>query len=117
MKEMKEELAKPRTAALYASLDSSYCYVMEVIYTKLDERWDPLPNGEVREKPIKGYVRISEPIELTFRAVSDDAIVANAVKSLDEAEREALNELNTKIAAIRAQKAQLLALTHQSETV
>lgn len=113
MNNVKEELTRPRKVALYASLDSSWCYVAEVSYVKHDEHWDPLPDGEVRERPIKGFVRVSEPVDIHLQGLADDAMVQKAVESLDEAEREAIRELNTKIAAIRAQKAQLLALAHQ----
>lgn len=114
---IKEEIAKSRKVALYASLDSSYCYVSEVDYDDYDEHWEPYPDGQVRERQKKGYVRISEPVGLSLTAISSDSIVENAVKSLDEAERSAIREMNEKIAAIRGQKAQLLSLTHQSESV
>lgn len=112
---LKEEIAKPRKVALYASLDSAWCYVSEVDYDNYDEHWDKLPDGQVRERQKKGYVRISEPVEIALTAISNDSIVENAVKSLDEAERAVVREMNEKIAAIRGQKAQLLALTHQPE--
>jgi hypothetical protein len=117
VKNLKEELAKPRKVAIYASLDSDFCYVTDVRYSTLDEHYRPLPEGEVREQPMKGYVRISQPVAIEFRAISDDDVVANAIQSLDAAEREAINELNAKIAAIREQKAQFLALTHNPEAV
>lgn len=113
MKDFKKELAKPREVALYAALDSDFCYVSCVSYEVYDEHWNPLPDGQRRERPIKGYVRVSEPFAIQFKPIADDTVVANAVASLDEAEREAIRELNNKIAAIRGQKAQLLALVHQ----
>lgn len=112
---IKEEIAQARKVALYASLDSAYCYVAEVSYDEYDEHWDKLPDGQVRERQKKGYVRISDPVEIALTAISNDSIVENAVKSLDEAERAVIREMNEKIAAIRGQKAQLLALTHQIE--
>lgn len=117
MNNFKEELARPRKLALYAALDGTFCYVTDVRYVKHDERWNPLPDGQEREQPVKGYVRVSVPVEVQFVAITDDSIVSNAVASLDEAEREAIRELNEKIAAIRSQKAQLLALTHQPESI
>lgn len=115
MKDVKAELAKPRRVALYASLDSDFCYVTEVSYLKYDEDFSPLPEGHERERPMKGYVRISEPVAIELPAISDDSVIANAIQSLDEAERDARNELNRKLMAIREQRSQLLALTHQPE--
>lgn len=113
---IKEEIAKSRKVALYASLDSAYSYVSEVDYVDYDEHYHPYPDGQTRERQKKGYVRISEPVEISFSAISNDAVIENAVKSLDEAERAVIREMNEKIAAIRGQKAQLLALTHQIES-
>lgn len=117
MKSFKEKLAKPCRIAMYSSLDSDFCYVTNVTFTKFDEHFDVLPDGAEREKPMKGFVRISEIVEVELRPVSDDTAVANAMQSLDQAEREAIQELNAKIASIREQKSQLLALTHNPETV
>lgn len=111
---IKDEIAKPRKVALYANLDGSWCYVSEVDYVTHDEHYVPLPEGQLRERPKRDMIRVSEPVEVTLTAVSDDTVIENAIKSLDEAERAALSELNEKIAKIRGQKAQLLALTHQS---
>jgi hypothetical protein len=115
MKNMKETIAKPRKVALYASLDSDYCMVDEVRINTHDEHYRALPDGETRERILKGYVRITEPVDVAFSSLTDDSIVQKAVESLDAAEQEAIRELNAKIAAIRSQKAQLLTLTHQSE--
>lgn len=117
MKDFKEEIVRPRKVALYKSLDSSWFMLDEVQQTTLDENYRPLPDGETRERTIKGYVRVSEPVEITLAPLADDSIVQKAVESLDALERDAYRELNEKIAAIRSQKAQLLALTHQPETV
>lgn len=117
MKNLKDELAKLRNVAVYASLESSYCHVTDVTFSKFDEHYVALPDGETREKPMKGYVRISEIIPVEFRPISEDSVVANAIQSLDAAEREAIQELNAKIAAIREQKAQFLALAHHPEVV
>lgn len=115
MIKIKEEVAKPRRVALYASLDSSWCYVSEVDYIRHDEHYQALPDGQERERPKKGFVRVSEPLLIELRQLTDDTIVQKAIESLDEAERQAISELNEKIAAIRGQKAQLLALTHQPD--
>jgi hypothetical protein len=116
MKDLHEQIARTRKVALFASLTIPDFYMLwEVHYSNVDKHYDALPNGETREVPHEGYVRVSEPIDLHFTAVSDDAVVQNAVASLDEAERKAIAELNAKIASIRSQKAQILALTYQPE--
>lgn len=116
MKNIKETVARPRTVALYSSMDmDDYYAVMEVLYVDYDEHYSPLPAGQKREYPKSSYVRISEPIEITFSAITNDEIVARAVESLNEEERKVIDELNRKIAAIREKKSQLLALTHQPE--
>jgi hypothetical protein len=117
VKDMKEEISRPRNIALYKSLDSDWYTVDEVRFATFDEHYRPLPEGEAREKVMKGFVRVSEPVEVTFSQLGNDSIIQKAVESLDEAEREAIRELNAKIAAIREQKSQLLALTYQPEPV
>lgn len=113
---IKEEIAKSRNVALYANLDGSWAYVSEVDYIDYDEHYQTLPEGQRRERQKRDMVRVSEPIEVRLVAVSDDTAIENAIKSLDEAERAAIAELNDKIAKIRGQKAQLLSLTHQTES-
>lgn len=118
MKNIKEIVAKPRKIALYASMDmSDYYCALEVTYVDYDEHYTPLPNGQFREYPKASYVRVTEPVEITFTAISNDEVVAKAVESLNEEERKAIEELNTKIAGIREKRNQLLALTHQVESV
>lgn len=113
MDDMREVIARSRKVALYKSMDSDYYMVDEVKFVSFDEHLRPLPEGKTRERVMKGYVRVSEPVEVALSPLSDDTVIQGAIASLDEAEREALRELNQKIASIRAQKAQLLAITHQ----
>jgi len=118
MKNVRDIVSKPRKVALYASMVISDHYpVLEVSYVDYDEHYTPLENGQLREYPKTGYVRISEPVEVEFAAIDKDEIVAKAFESLNEEERNAIEELNTKIAVIREKKAQLLVLTHQVEGV
>lgn len=117
MKDIKAAVAKPRKVALYASLSTPDWYtVWSVDYTDRDEHYQLLPEGRLREIPRNGYVRISEPVEVRFTAISDDAVVQNAVAALNEEERKAIAELNAKVAAIRERKQQLLSLTHDEGT-
>lgn len=116
MNNVKEAIAKARTVALYAALDvTDYFTVMPVNYVNYDEHYAPLPEGSKREKSYDTFVRVSEPIELTFQPLANDSIVQKAVESIDEAERRLREELNKKLAALREQRSQLLALVHQPE--
>jgi len=115
MKDLGEQIKRPRKIALFRSLDSDWIMIDEVRQSTLDENYRPLPEGQTREATYKGYVRISEPVDIAFTPLADDSIIQGAVAALNAAEREAINELNAKIAAIREKKAQLLALTHQPE--
>lgn len=114
MKNLKEEVAKTRKVALYASFDSEFYMVDEVRYVTYDENGRQLPDGEKRERPMKGYVRITEPASIKFSAIEGDEIIGKAVESLNETEREILLEMEQKLARIREQRGQLLALTHQA---
>jgi len=116
MKDVREIIEKPREVALYSCLDTGGSYlVLQVSYSAYDEHYAPLPEGERREVPCSGFVRVSEPIQLTFKAITNDEMVARAVESLNEQERKTINELNEKLASIREKRSQLLALTHQPE--
>lgn len=64
-----------------------------------------------------GGVRISEPLAIKFVALSTDEAIQTAVATLNAAEKKAFAECNAKVAEIRAQKANLLALTHHVESV
>lgn len=116
--EMKEAIGQPRKLALYRYLGEHVWYaVFEIPHSNYDEQYQPLPDGQQRELPHDGYARITEPLEVAFTACTNDAVIQQAVDSLNAMERKAIEELNKKIAQIRQQKAQLLALTHQQETV
>lgn len=116
MSDLRNDVNKTRKLALYADMElrSSYL-VLSPSYSKHDEHYKPLPEGQQREVAIPGYVRVSEVIEVCFEAIANDEIVAKAVESLNEQERKTIDELNQKLAAIREKRSQLLALTHQTE--
>lgn len=61
-------------------------------------------------------VRISEPVEVRFSALQNEEVIRNAIAACDTAEREARLDLEKRLAEIREQKNQLLALTHQPST-
>lgn len=62
-----------------------------------------------------GDVRISEPMELTFTRLNDEAVVASALETLSAMEQGARKELADKLVAIGMQRSQLLSLTHQPD--
>lgn len=114
--DLQEEIAKPRSVALYMSLSGGgYVYMSEVHYVRHNEHWEPLPEGEHREQPHDNAVRITEPVELQLAAIGQKEMVKNAVDSLNEQERKVYREMNAKLAEIKEQRNQLLALTHQPE--
>lgn len=114
--DLKEEIAKPRSMALYMSLTGGgYVYMSEVHYVSHDEHWTPLPEGERREQPHDNAVRVTEPVEVRLAAIGQKEMVKNAVDSLNEQERKLYKEMNAKLAEIKERKNQLLALTHQPE--
>jgi len=118
MKDFNVAMEKPRKVALYASLTINDFYAMyEVRDLDFDTHYQPLPEGQTRESPVEGWVRISEPAEVTFRPMSSDAVVRQAVESLEETERKVIDEMNQKLAQIRERKHQLLALTYQPTAV
>ena len=115
MKDFKAQIAKPRELALYASLTVDFTYVTEVSYSPLDEHYQPLPDGERRERPNEGFVRITAPVTINFVSVDDDEIMRNAVKSIDAEEQKLRSELHKKLVELQERKSQLLALTHEPE--
>jgi hypothetical protein len=115
MKNFKEEMGKPTKVAFYVDSKFGFTHVAAVRYETHDKHWNPLPEGELREVPLSGSVRISEPVEVTFRPIDDKAIVRNAVEAIDEEERKLYAELNRKLADLKERKNQLLALTYQPE--
>lgn len=113
MSDIKAAVEKPRFVALYSSMTIQHYMLCEVFYRDHDEHYNRLPEGQKREAPLQGYVRVSEPVEVQFIAINQDEIVARAVESLNEEERKVIDELNQKLAQIREKRSQLLALTHE----
>lgn len=122
MKDMKEEVAKPRRVALYlytraTTSGTTWYSVSEVHFSQYDEHYQRLPDGQEREEPRDGFTRVSDIIEMAFTPLSSEDVIQQAVASLDEEERKTMAELNQKLAEIRGRKSQLLALTYNPETV
>lgn len=118
MKNLDKALAKKRQIALYASMNVDGMFtVWEVDIVNYDENYQILPDGQTRERAIKGYVRVSELVEAEFSGVDNDTVVRNAVETLNEQERQIRAEFAQKLADLNEQRSQLLALTHQPEPV
>ena len=62
-----------------------------------------------------GYVRQSAPVDVRFNALESEAAVRTAVASLEAAEQQLVDQFRQNLQQLRAQKANLLALTHQPE--
>ena len=59
------------------------------------------------------YVRATEPLEVTFKPLSDEVIVKGRVKSIDAEIEKTRAELNLKINDLKDQRQRLLAITHE----
>jgi len=77
--------------------------------------WESIGNCDMYQYKGSTYVRISEPIEVTFQPTSNDEVIQAALAALDAAELKAREELQRTLDNISNQRAQLLALTHTSE--
>lgn len=117
MKDMKEVVARPRKVALYCSLTlNDYYPIQEVEYSRFDEQYNPLPEGQLRERIDKDCIRISEPIEIQFVGLESEQMATAATESLNQQERDLTEEFAKKLANVREKRSQLLALTHQVES-
>jgi hypothetical protein len=121
MKDLKEDIQKARKIALYlysrGTNTSPWYSVAEVHFSQYGANYERLPDGQEREEPRDGFTRVSDIIDVTFTPLNSEDVIQQAVASLDEEERKTMAELNQKLAEIRGRKAQLLALTHQTETI
>src|SRR5688572_5100685 len=80
MSDNKNPLDKPYSVALYKSLKYG-CVMVSTYYGEKDAEW----HGD--------GVRISEPIECRFTALTNDAVIQNALSSLEAEEHKARIEL------------------------
>lgn len=87
-----------KTIALYRNLEYNYMIVGE---TK--DSWDNDPN----------YLRVSEPLEVTFKDLPDDELVKAQVESLQARKSEIRATAELKVQAIDEQISKLMALTYQ----
>jgi len=100
--EAQSPFEKPHAVALYKSLKYGWVSLFDYY-------------GEKDVEFHSDSVRISEPVEVMFRPLENDAVIQGALKTLDEMERQARIELEKKLAEFRNQRASLMALTHQKE--
>jgi hypothetical protein len=94
-----DPFAEPHQIALCQSIDLGYLTVWE------------LRDG----KTPSGYVRLSEPVAVTFTKVNKTEGVQEALQAINEMERAARNELSRKLSEFADRRASLLALTYQPE--
>ena len=64
------------------------------------------------DEPIKGYVRVSEIVEIDFQMLTTPDVVARQVAILDEQERVVHLAAQEKILEIQRKKSELLAIGH-----
>lgn len=93
---------KVHAVALYRSIEHGWASVLQYF-------------GERDAEYHGSYVRISEPMELTFRPLADDTVIQNAIAALNAQEVKVRLECEKSLAQIREMKSNLLALTHQPE--
>lgn len=91
-----------QTIAVYKNLTGDYCILLRFM-------------GDTDGDFHTGYVRISEPCDVTFAPLKNEAVVRNALKALDGLEHEARMELGEKLGKINEQREQLRSLTYQPE--
>lgn len=103
MSDKKNPLEQIHKVALYQSLKHGWGHV-STFYGEDDSQY----HGE-------DYVRISEPYEVKFVALTSDEAIQNAVATLDAAERKIRLELQQRLDAIQERRKNLLSLTHQTE--
>jgi len=59
------------------------------------------------------YVRLTEPVEITFVALPDETVLACRVRAIDGQIQKTRAELTRKIDDLKDQKQRLLAITHE----
>lgn len=72
--------------------------------------------GEEFEE-IRGYVRLSEYLDVEFSPISDDSQIQKHVAALDKVRQGVVYEFTRKLADIDRQKSELLAITHNPGAV
>lgn len=99
---MSDPFAEPRQVALYQDMSHGW--------TRVSRFW-----GKDDSLNHSGDVRISEPLDVTFKPLSSNEAITNAVAVLDAQEKKLLADTEMSLRKIREQKQNLLALTHQTE--
>lgn len=67
------------------------------------------------EEESADYVRVSEPIKVTFVSLADEEVLNNQIKSIDAKIEHTRAELTRRINELTDQKNRLLAITHQAD--
>ena len=100
-----DPFAEPRQVALYQELSSGW--------TRISTFYGEKDDASVH----CGDVRISEPVTVTFKPLSNNEAISNAVAALDAQEKKLLADTEMALRKIREQKQNFLALTHEPEAV
>jgi hypothetical protein len=98
---MSDNHLKPYRGALYRSTGSNFLMVLG--------RQDPADD----DRPLNGYTRVSEFIEIDFPPLPAAEVVSAEIRSLDEARAKIVETFTAQLAAIDGRKAELMAVTHQ----
>lgn len=67
------------------------------------------------EEESADYVRVFEPIKVTFVSLADEEVLNNQIKSIDAKIEHTRAELTRRINELTDQKNRLLAITHQAD--
>lgn len=110
---IRKALDKPMEIALYLSLEYGNIAVWERRMVNHDKHYNELPNGETREHPMTGFVRISEPITVSWTQTDEETMVQNAMGALDLEVQKIRTEMQAKLDQLEERRSQLLAITHQ----
>lgn len=95
--------------------DASFDRLYKVyLFRHVKYGWTSVFESSGDEPPtLEDYVRLSEGAEVSFRPLSNDEGIREALKTLDEAERKAREELNKILMSLNDQRAALRAITYQ----
>ena len=100
---LKTKFFEPQTVALYQKLGDPSWTMIARYYGESDLQYH------------NDYIRISEPLKISFESLKTNELIQTAVKAIDAQEQELRAELEKKLQQLRDFKSQLLALTYQPE--
>lgn len=69
---------------------------------------------EVRPEGHKGYVQVSEPVEVTFKPLPDEDVLKEAVAMLNKQIDDVRAEAGLKVVQLEEKRQRLLAISHET---